>query len=56
MQFSIDSSSSYGLFKSQDHKSSGGDKMAKKPTTADAHLIIELYDLRREPEMRKARS
>jgi hypothetical protein len=30
--------------------------MAKKPTTADAHLIIELYDLRREPEMRKARS
>jgi hypothetical protein len=30
--------------------------MAKKPTTADAHLIIELYDLRREPEMRKARA
>lgn len=29
--------------------------MAKKPTTADAHLILELYDLRREPEMRKAR-
>lgn len=30
--------------------------MAKKPTTADAHLIIELYNLRREPEMRKARA
>ncbi len=30
--------------------------MAKKPTTADAHLILQLYDLRREPEMRKARS
>jgi hypothetical protein len=30
--------------------------MAKKPTTADAHLILELYDLRREAEMRKARS
>ncbi len=30
--------------------------MAKKPTTADAHLILELYDLRREPEMRKART
>src|SRR6202049_3535489 len=30
--------------------------MAKKPTAADAHLILELYDLRREPEMRKARS
>ena len=30
--------------------------MAKKATTADAHLILELYDLRREPEMRKARS
>jgi hypothetical protein len=30
--------------------------MAKKPTTADAHLIIELYDLRREAEMRKARA
>jgi hypothetical protein len=30
--------------------------MAKKPTTADAHLILELYDLRREPELRKARS
>jgi len=30
--------------------------MAKKPTAADAHLILELYDLRREPEMRKARN
>ena len=30
--------------------------MSKKPTTSDAHLILELYDLRREPEMRKARS
>lgn len=30
--------------------------MARKPTTADAHLIIELYDLRRETEMRKARA
>lgn len=30
--------------------------MPRKPSTADAHLIIELYDLRREPEMRKARS
>ena len=30
--------------------------MAKKPTTADAKLILQLYDLRREPEMRKARS
>jgi hypothetical protein len=29
--------------------------MSKKPTTADAHLILELYDLRREAEMRKAR-
>ena len=29
--------------------------MAKKPTTTDAQLILELYDLRREPEMRKAR-
>jgi len=27
----------------------------KKPTIADAHLILQLYDLRREPEMRKAR-
>ena len=30
--------------------------MAKKPTTSDAHLILELYDLRREAEMRKART
>jgi hypothetical protein len=30
--------------------------MAKKPTTADAQLIIQLYDLRREAELRKARS
>ena len=29
--------------------------MTKKPTTADAQLIIQLYDLRRESEMRKAR-
>jgi len=28
---------------------------AKKPTVADAQLILELYELRREPEMRKAR-
>jgi hypothetical protein len=30
--------------------------MAKKPTAADAELILKLYDLRRESEMRKARS
>jgi hypothetical protein len=30
--------------------------MPKKPTTADAQLILQLYDLRREPELRKARS
>src|SRR5216683_691074 len=30
--------------------------MADKPTTTDAELILKLYDLRREPEMRKARS
>jgi hypothetical protein len=30
--------------------------MAKKPTTADAQLILQLYDLRREAEMRKARA
>jgi hypothetical protein len=30
--------------------------MAKKPTTADAQLLLQLYDLRRETEMRKARS
>jgi hypothetical protein len=29
--------------------------MAKKPTVDDARLILELYNLRREPEMRKAR-
>jgi len=29
--------------------------MAKKPTVDDAHLILELYNLRREPELRKAR-
>ena len=27
----------------------------RKPTIDDARLILELYDLRREPEMRKAR-
>jgi hypothetical protein len=27
----------------------------KKPTVADAQLILQLYELRREPEMRKAR-
>ena len=30
--------------------------MAKKPTVADAQLIVQLYDLRRESEMRKART
>jgi hypothetical protein len=30
--------------------------MPKKPTTADAELIIKLYDLRREAELRKARN
>jgi hypothetical protein len=29
--------------------------MAKKPTVDDARLILELYDLKREAEMRKAR-
>jgi hypothetical protein len=29
--------------------------MAKKPTVADAQLILQLYALRRETEMRKAR-
>jgi hypothetical protein len=29
--------------------------MAKKPGYEDAGLILKLYDLRREPEMRKAR-
>ena len=28
--------------------------MSTKPTAADAELILKLYDLRREPEMRKA--
>ncbi len=30
--------------------------MSKKPTATDAQLILELYDLRREAEMRKARA
>lgn len=30
--------------------------MAKKPTASDAQLILQLYELRREPEMRKARN
>ena len=30
--------------------------MTKKPTPMDAQLILHLYDLRREPEMRKARN
>lgn len=30
--------------------------MSKKPTATDAQLILQLYDLRREPEMRKARN
>jgi len=30
--------------------------MSKKSTAADAELILKLYDLRREPEMRKARN
>lgn len=29
--------------------------MAKKPSSADAQLILQLYELRRESEMRKAR-
>lgn len=29
--------------------------MPKKPNTTDAQLILQLYDMRREPEMRKAR-
>jgi hypothetical protein len=28
----------------------------KKPTAADAQLVLQLYDLRRETEMRKARA
>jgi len=30
--------------------------MSKKPSATDAQLIMQLYDLRREPEMRKARA
>jgi hypothetical protein len=30
--------------------------MPKKATTADAQLVLHLYELRREPEMRKARN
>lgn len=30
--------------------------MAKKATAHDAHLVLKLYDLRREAEMRKART
>jgi len=30
--------------------------MSGKPTATDAELILKLYDLRREPEMRKARN
>jgi hypothetical protein len=30
--------------------------MPKKPTRADAKLVLKLYDLRREAEIRKARS
>jgi len=30
--------------------------MSKKPTATDAELILKLYDLRREAEMRKARN
>jgi hypothetical protein len=30
--------------------------MSKKATATDAQLVMQLYDLRREPEMRKARS
>ncbi len=30
--------------------------MAKKPTATDAQLILKLYDLRRETEIRKARN
>jgi len=30
--------------------------MAKKATAADAQLILQLYDLRRESELRKARN
>ena len=30
--------------------------MAKSPTAADAQVVLQLYDLRRETEMRKARN
>ena len=30
--------------------------MPQKPTAADAGIILKLYDLRREPELRKARN
>ena len=30
--------------------------MSKKAIASDAELILKLYDLRREPEMRKARN
>lgn len=30
--------------------------MSKKPTAADAQIILQLYDLRREAEMRRARN
>ncbi|HXY00884.1 MAG TPA: hypothetical protein VEI54_08175 [Candidatus Limnocylindrales bacterium] len=30
--------------------------MPRKPSTADAQLILQLYDLRRESELRKARN
>ncbi len=30
--------------------------MSITPTTADAELIVKLYDLRREAELRKARN
>jgi hypothetical protein len=32
------------------------DGMSSKPTAADAELILKLYDLRRESEIRKARN
>src|SRR2546427_11780822 len=33
----------------------GEEMMPKKPTVDDARVILELYDVRREPEVRKAR-
>src|SRR5271165_1180895 len=36
--------------------SNGGHPMSNQPTAADADLILKLYDLRREPELRKARN